>query len=88
MEYPVRTLQQLAHTLRGQRKAKHKTQAQAGAEVGVLPKTISALESSPGSRSVESLFKVLSALDLEIVLRPKNRTPSSGDSTTPQKAEW
>ena len=37
----------------------------------MVPKTISALENHPEGSSIESLFKLLSALDLEIVLQPK-----------------
>ena len=76
MEYPVNTLAQTAHVLRGRRKAKKLTQKTAAESVGLLPKTVSALESSPGRSSLESLFKLLSALDLEMVLRVKKRNPS------------
>lgn len=77
-EYPIHTLQQLAFALRDRRKQKKKTQVIAGAEVGVLPKTISALESRPGPGSIDSLFKLLSALNLELVLRPKEPEPNTG----------
>jgi len=72
---------QLAAVLRGRRDVCDLTQKQAGAKVGLLPKTISVLESDPGRSSVASLFKLLSALDVELVLRPKS-TPATG------KAEW
>jgi HTH-type transcriptional regulator/antitoxin HipB len=72
---------QLAAVLRGSRDACNLTQKQAGAKVGLLPKTISVLESDPGRSSVFSLFKLLSALDVELVLRPKS-TPATG------KAGW
>lgn len=83
MEYTARTPKQLAQALRAQRASKRLTQRTAGAGVGLLPKTISAMESSPERSSVESLFKLLSALDLELVLRPK----SSGSRKSPP-AEW
>lgn len=75
MEYTVHTLQQLGQALHSQRNSKRLTQKVAGAPVGLLPKTVSALESSPGRSSVESLFKLLSALELELVLRPKSSKP-------------
>lgn len=78
MELSLLSSRQLAQALKGRRKALAITQAIAGAKVGLLPKTVSALESDPGSCTVSSLFKLLSALDLEIVLRPKakgNRNP-------------
>ncbi len=83
MEYNVHTPQQLAQALRSQRKSRRLTQKAAGAPVGLLPKTVSALESSPERSSVESLFKLLSTLELELVLRPKS---SDTDQTT--SPEW
>lgn len=71
MDYPVYTPYQLAQVLRGQRRSKRLTQKVAGQAVGLLPKTVSALESHPERSSVASLFKLLSALELELVLRPK-----------------
>lgn len=73
MDQPLLTSSQLAQALKGWRKARGLTQAAAGAKVGLLPKTLSALESDPGPCTVASLFKLLSALDLEIALRPKAR---------------
>lgn len=82
-EFPVTTLDQLAAVLRGRRAQRAATQKQIGAKVGLLPKTISALESRPGHSSVASLFKLLSALDLELVLQPKARDTPRG-----QGGEW
>ena len=67
----AQTPEQLASVLRGQRRASRLTQKQAAALVGLLPKTISALESDPERGSVGSLYKLLSALGLELVLQPK-----------------
>lgn len=67
----IATVAQLAAVLRGHRATRGLTQQQAGARVGLLPKTISAMESDPAGSSVMSLFKLLSALDLELVLQPK-----------------
>ena len=79
----VQTPEQLASVLRGQRQASKLTQKQAAALVGLLPKTISALESDPERGSVGSLFKLLSALGLELVLQPKTSTKSSTS-----QSEW
>jgi HTH-type transcriptional regulator/antitoxin HipB len=83
MEYTVHTTRQLAQALRSQRSSKRLTQKVAGAPVGLLPKTVSALESSPQRSSVESLFKLLSALELELVLRSKSSEPGK-----PTSSEW
>jgi HTH-type transcriptional regulator/antitoxin HipB len=67
----AQTPEQLAAMLRGQRQALRLTQKQAAALVGLLPKTISAFEANPERGSVASLYKLLSALELELVLQPK-----------------
>jgi HTH-type transcriptional regulator/antitoxin HipB len=79
----AQTPEQLAIVLRGQRQASKLTQKQAAALVGLLPKTISALESDPERGSVGSLFKLLSALGLELILQPKSST-----KFTTSQSEW
>lgn len=71
MENIVNTPGQLGRALRQFRKAMPRTQSQVGAAVGLLPKTVSALELSPERSQVGNLLKLLSALELELVLRPK-----------------
>lgn len=79
MDYPVRTPDQLAQVLRGRRKTQGLTQKAAGGAVGLLPKTVSALEMSPAKSSIASLFKLLSALGLELVLRPRSSRRDASD---------
>lgn len=74
-DFPAATPAQLAAVLRGLRMQSGLTQKQAGSKVGLLPKTISALESDPGGSTIASLYKLLSALDVEFVLKPKS-TPA------------
>jgi len=78
MSYAVHTPQQLGAVLKGQRRAHKLTQQNVGAAVSLLPKTVSKLELDPETATIESLFKLLSALELEIVLqaRQQKSTPS------------
>jgi HTH-type transcriptional regulator/antitoxin HipB len=62
---------QLAQVLRGYRKARHLTQREAAARGGLLQKTVWALETAPEKATIESLFRLLGALDVELVLRDK-----------------
>lgn len=71
MSNKVRTTHQLAMVLQGHRKQSRLTQKQTADKVGLLAKTVSALENEPDSVTISSLFKLLSALDLEMVLQPK-----------------
>lgn len=83
MDYVIRTPAQLRDALKARRSTKGLTQREAAGLVGLLPKTISALESKPERSSVESLLKLLAALELELVLR--ERSAKSKSSRTP---EW
>ncbi len=81
MDFIARNPQQLGQILRGRRKSQKKTQQQAAGRVGLLPKTVSGLEISPERSTIESLFRLLSALELEVILRPK-------ESKTESQPEW
>ena len=71
MEHLILTPYQLTIALRNRRKTLGLTQVQAGAKVGLLPKTISALENDPERCTLDSFLKLLSALDLDLTLKPK-----------------
>ena len=78
MDQATRTQAQLGAYLRRARKAKGLTQSGLADTVSKRQATISNLESPAGGATLETLFAVLSALDLELVLRP--RTKGSRDS--------
>lgn len=71
MPHAIHTPQILGAELRNWRRARALTQAKAAARIGIAQKAISALETHTGQSSVERLLQVLSALDLELVLRDK-----------------
>jgi HTH-type transcriptional regulator / antitoxin HipB len=79
MEFTARTPQQLGEILRGFRRHKHLTQAQAGRAVGLLPKTVHALEQNTEHSSLASFYKLLSSLDLELLICEKAH-PSAAQS--------
>ena len=79
MDYPVRTPKQLGEVLRGFRGARELTQAELAGRIGLMQKAVSAMERAPGRTSVERLFRVLSGLDIEVVLRAKKSSPGKGE---------
>jgi HTH-type transcriptional regulator/antitoxin HipB len=79
MSYTVHTPQQLGAVLKGHRRAHKLTQQKVGSAVSLLPKTISKLETDPDRASIESLFKLLSALELEIVLQSRQQKSTTSD---------
>lgn len=77
MDYAVYTPRQLGQVLKGRRTMLRLTQAEIAARVGMLPKTVSKLERDPDTASLESLFKLLSSLELELIVRPKSTASTS-----------
>lgn len=82
----ITTSRQLGADLRNWRKQRRLTQAQVAESIGLAQKAVSALESHTGHVSIERLFQVLSALDLELVLRER-QTPSPDDGDEPS-SQW
>ncbi|MCP3666386.1 MAG: helix-turn-helix transcriptional regulator [Gammaproteobacteria bacterium] len=82
MSETIRTTGQLGKILSGHRKSLGITQKEAAKTVGMLPKTISGLELHTGKKSIDSLLKLLSALELELAIRPK------GSDSKDSSLEW
>ncbi|HLB15824.1 MAG TPA: helix-turn-helix domain-containing protein [Burkholderiales bacterium] len=86
MDYSVRTPEQLGQVLKGVRKEKRITQAGAGQRVGMLQSAVSLIEADPGKVSVAKLFRLLSALGLELVVREKS--VAGGARRAGKRTEW
>jgi len=84
MDYPIRTPAQLGQVVKGLRKAHGLTQAAVAERMGSLQGKVSALEAGPGKASVERLFRLLSVLELELVLRERGAPPSGRARRKPQ----
>jgi HTH-type transcriptional regulator/antitoxin HipB len=67
-----RTPKQLGSELRRYRKKLELSQAELSGRIGKRQATISTLESA-GSGTIETLFAALSALDLELSVRPRSK---------------
>lgn len=83
MDYVARTPAQLGPILRSIRAQRSLTQQDAGAKVGLKQSTVSAIERDSTHSSVDTLYKLLSALGLELVVRDK-----SSDHGPSGKQEW
>ena len=78
MDYPILSAGQLSAQLRALRKARHMTQGQLGAALGVGFTRVTRIEHDPTVISVEQLFDVLGALGVQMVLRPTGAGASGG----------
>lgn len=68
---PITSPQTLGNTLRQHRKAQGLTQSQAGEKFGIPQKTISRIEAGVASVRLETLFRYMAALGLELHLAPR-----------------
>ncbi|MCW5556572.1 MAG: helix-turn-helix domain-containing protein [Verrucomicrobiae bacterium] len=70
-DFPAATPQQLGAILRGYRREKGLSQQRVGSAAGLPQGAISLIESDPGPASLVRIYRVLSALNLELVVRPR-----------------
>ena len=85
MDYVARTPAQLGPILKSLRAERGLSQQKAGAKVGLKQATVSTIESHAAHTSVDTLYKLLSALGLELVVRDK---PDDHEATGNRKREW
>lgn len=69
----IRNRAQLSAALRRFRKLERRTQGMVGDSAGLPQTTVSKIEVGSIDPSLSTLFRVLAALDLELVLRPRGR---------------
>lgn len=77
MDYVARTPQQLGQVLKSCRQRRKLTQGAVGSKVGVRQSQISVIEAHRAKATVETLYKVLSGLGLELVVRDIDAADSS-----------
>ena len=85
MDYVVRTPRQLGEILKSRRAQRGLTQSSAGKMVGLLQDAVSNIENGTKHPTTTTLFKLLSALELELVIRDKH--VDIGTSAN-KKARW
>ena len=71
-DHLVTNPEQVGEVLKGVRRELGLSQAQVGQRIGLPQKEVSRMENGSGRTTVERFFLFLSALELEIVIRPRN----------------
>ena len=77
--YPIRIPQQLGPILEGFRRERKLTQQAVGIRAGMAQNAISQLEKNPSVASLARIFKVLAALDLELMIQPRKKSGIQSD---------
>ncbi len=75
----------LANAIRDQRKLGQNTQREIADLVGIKQTTVSDFELKPESTKLETLFKILAALDLELHVSKRGAELTDGSN---KKREW
>ena len=78
----------LANAVRDQRKAQNITQSDTAKLVGIKQTTVSAFENTPEGTKLDTLFKLLAALDLELQVQPRNSNAEIQSSNQQWNEEW
>lgn len=71
----ITTPQLLAQALKNARIEQNLSQQTVAERVGIKQATVSSLENSPEKSRVETLFKLLSALEVELTVSARGRPP-------------
>jgi HTH-type transcriptional regulator/antitoxin HipB len=75
MDQIIRTPKQLGAAIRRHRRSAGLTQAQLGAKIHLRQATISALERGEPGTELRTVFDVITALGIEIVVRDRSKSP-------------
>lgn len=75
----IRSPKELGEALRQQRKAKGLTQMAVGNPVNLVQSKISQIENGTLAIELNTLFRLLAALDLELVVQPRQKHDVKGD---------
>ena len=82
MNQIIHSPEALGSAIKRQRKLKGLNQKEAGTDFRIEQSTISSIEQGAAGTRLETLFRLLAALDLELIVRPKQTLKHPG------KEEW
>ncbi|MCD9541814.1 helix-turn-helix domain-containing protein [Photobacterium carnosum] len=84
----ITSAKMLANAVRDQRKAQNITQSDTAKLVGIKQTTVSAFENTPEGTKLDTLFKLLAALDLELQVQPRNSNAETQSNNQQWNEEW
>ncbi|WP_409159962.1 helix-turn-helix domain-containing protein [Pectobacterium sp. B2J-2] len=86
----VTNSQQLSSYLKDVRITQKLSQGKVASKVGIRQDTVSSFEQHPDSTKLETFFKILSALNLELTVTPRNVDTANNEASVASswKEEW
>lgn len=80
----VTNAKQLSSYLKDVRQSERLSQEKVASKVGIRQDTVSNFELQPGTTKLETLFRILAALNLELEVKPRGHQQETGG----WKEEW
>ncbi|OGT98269.1 MAG: hypothetical protein A2298_04185 [Gammaproteobacteria bacterium RIFOXYB2_FULL_38_6] len=80
--------QELALLIKSHRKKQKLNQQDIGHLTGLKQSTISAFEKKPQATKLDTLFRILSATNLKIIIRSKNNLSQNKNTQNKWSEEW
>ncbi|MBP2195790.1 helix-turn-helix domain-containing protein [Pantoea cypripedii] len=84
----ITSARQLSVYLKDVRLSKQLSQGKVAAKVGIRQDTVSSFELQPGTTKLETFFRILSALNLELEIKPRGSASGDPQSDKIWKEEW
>lgn len=84
----VTNAHQLSAYMKDVRLTQKLSQGKVAGKVGIRQDTVSSFELHPDTTKLETFFKLLSALNLELTIQPRNTTDTDSDASAGWKEEW
>ena len=85
----VTNSKQLSNYLKDVRTTKKLSQGKVANQVGIRQDTVSSFEQHPDSTRLETFFKILAALNLELTITPRNaKSDNEASFVSSWKEEW
>ncbi len=82
----VTSAKQLSACIKDARRLQKQSQGKVASKVGIRQDTVSSFELNPESTKLETLFKILAALELSLDVKPRTDPPDNLSSGW--KEEW
>ena len=86
----ITNARQLSAFMKDVRLTQKLSQGKVAGKVGIRQDTVSNFELHPDTTKLETFFKILSALELELTVQPRNTTgaDAGSDASAGWKEEW
>ncbi len=79
MRTKITSPESLGHIFRSIRKKKGLSQTEAGRSVGIDQPTLSKIERGESNVRIDTLFRLMAALDMEMIVRPRDRSSNKSE---------